>query len=151
MVKEIIKFLSVALLSTLQYKVAMLSALSISTWSVGVQIAAVMLGYLSCVFVVCFFEEKVRKGLNWINQKVLKRKTSFKKKRKFVRVFKKYGVWGLGFFSPITVGALIGSTITVAMGGHKKETLLAFTVGCVFWTTLLGIFGDMLLTYFKVS
>jgi len=142
--EDVIKFLGIFLLSMVQYKLALISVISVKKWHIIVQFICVTSGYMTMTILVCFFEKQVRHILQWIRSKFAKKPISFKKRRKMVRFAHKYGVWGVSLLSPVTVGALAGSVIAVSLGGHKKEVIFAFLIGCLLWTILILGLSDVI-------
>lgn len=144
---NVIKFIGIFLLSMLQYKLALLSAISVKEWHVVIQFICVTSGYMTMTALVCFFEHRIRNIMHWMRSVFTKKPVSFKKRRKMVKFAHKYGIWGLGLLSPVTVGALIGSVIAISLGGHKREVIIVFGLGCFIWTTLILGGADIILSW----
>ncbi len=142
--EEVIKFVGIFLLSMIQYKLALISVISVKKWHIAVQFICVTSGYMTMTVLVCFFEKQVRHALQWIRCKFTKKPVSFKKRRKMVNFAHKYGVWGVGLLSPISLGALVGSVVAVSLGGHKKEVILTFLTGCLIWTIVILGLSDVI-------
>jgi hypothetical protein len=141
---KIIKFVGIFLLSMVQYKLALISVLAVKEWHIVLQFICVSSGYMTMTVLVCFFEKQVRHILQWVRSKFTKKPVSFKKRRKMVKFAHKYGVWGVALLSPVTLGALAGSVIAVSLGGHKKEVIFTFLIGCLIWTVLVLGLSDVI-------
>lgn len=144
--ESVIKFVGIFLLSMVQYKLALVSVIAVKEWHIVLQFICVTSGYMTMTVLVCFFEKQVRHTLQWIRGLFTKKPVSFKRRRKIVKFAHKYGVWGVALLSPVTVGALAGSVIVVSLGGHKREIILTFLVGCLTWTVLILGLSDFLLS-----
>ena len=63
---------------------------------------------------------------------------------KLAKIWRKYGVVGLGLLAPLLTGAPIGIAIGLAFKAGKGRLLLFTAIGIVFWSTaitLAGYFG----------
>lgn len=147
MVGSVLKFMGIFLLSMVQYKLALLSVIAIKEWHIILQFICVSSGYMTMTTLVCFFEKRVRSLLQRIRRIFTHKPVSFKRRRKMIKFAHRYGVWGVGLLSPITVGALAGSVIAVSLGGHKKQVIFAFLIGCLFWTLLFLGLSDLALRW----
>jgi len=59
------------------------------------------------------------------------------------RIWDKYGIIGLAFFSPILPGAPLGALISLTLGASKWRVLLWFSISLVLWSvgvTAIGAF-----------
>jgi hypothetical protein len=66
-----------------------------------------------------------------------------------LQIWNRYGVVGLGLFSPLIFGAPLGAAVGIALGGVKKDLLLWMTVGIVIWSVALTSAGFLGLLSFK--
>jgi len=60
------------------------------------------------------------------------------------RIWKKYGLVGLAFFSPIFPGAPVGALVALSLGSPKLKTLAWFSLSVIVWSvgvTLVGLAG----------
>ena len=61
-----------------------------------------------------------------------------------MRIWKKYGLVGLAFFSPIFPGAPVGALVALSLGSPKLKTLAWFSLSVIVWSvgvTLVGVAG----------
>jgi len=57
------------------------------------------------------------------------------------RIWEKYGIIGLAFFSPIVPGAPLGALIALALGASKWRVLLWFSTSIVVWSVGVTLVG----------
>ena len=63
---------------------------------------------------------------------------------KIYKIWKKYGIIGLGLVSPLLFGAPLGAAIGIGLGARKNRLLFWMAVGIVIWSiilTAIGFFG----------
>jgi uncharacterized membrane protein len=73
-----------------------------------------------------------------------KGKPESKNYKRASRIWKKYGLVGLAFFSLILPGALVGALIALALGAPKLKVFAWFSVSIIVWSvavTLVGMLG----------
>jgi hypothetical protein len=61
-----------------------------------------------------------------------------------LRIWKKYGLVGLAFFSPIFPGAPVGALVALSLGSPKLKVLAWFSLSVIVWSagvTLVGVLG----------
>ena len=66
------------------------------------------------------------------------RKKFTKNKRRFVRVWKKFGVKGIAVLTPLLLMPLGGAILVNVLGGKKKEIILWMWVSSLFWGFVLS-------------
>ncbi len=75
------------------------------------------------------------------------------RKRMIVRVWKKYGLAGIAFLTPLILTPIGGSLITVSIGEKTKRILLFMLLSACLWGFVLTLTvywaGDWLKTYIK--
>ncbi len=57
------------------------------------------------------------------------------------RIWDKYGIIGLAFFSPIVPGAPVGALIAMALGAPKWRVLFWFSASLVIWSVGVTLVG----------
>jgi hypothetical protein len=98
-----------------------------------------VLGMMTTVIVLTFAGEKVRKY--WKSKK--KTKIFTPKKRKIVKIWKKYGMWGVACLTPLLFTPIGGTLIAVSFGEKKHIIIFKMLIFGIFWGIILT-----LLTYF---
>lgn len=65
------------------------------------------------------------------------KKVFSKKSRRFVKIWKKYGIIGISFLTPILLSPPGGAILAVAFGGSKKQMLIYMFVFSVIWSVII--------------
>ncbi len=65
------------------------------------------------------------------------KKVFSKKSRKFVTLWKKYGIVGISFLTPILLSPLGGGILAIAFGGSRKKMMGYMFIFCVFWSFII--------------
>jgi membrane protein DedA with SNARE-associated domain len=106
-------------------------------------------GMMTVVLLFTFFG-------NWIREKVIsrffkKRKKFSLRNRRFVTIWKKYGLIGVAALTPIILTPIGGTLLAVSSGSPKEKIILymfiSASVWSVFFSTALYIFGGEILKY----
>lgn len=128
MLAEIIKYVSIYLLTMLKF-IAGPSIGQASGLSWGETVLITVAGMMTSVII---FSSKRFKG-KLLSRFKKKRKFS-KANRRFVVIWKKYGLFGVAFLTPI-IFTPIGGTILVAfVGGSRKKIIYYMLFSAVFWS-----------------
>ncbi len=98
--------------------------------------AATVLGMMTTVIIVSFFGPGLRR---WLNN-TLKRdqKVFSKRNRKFVTYWKKYGLFGISFLTPILFSPILGALLVNAFGESKARILGYMLFSAIFWSLALS-------------
>ena len=56
----------------------------------------------------------------------------------FWRIWHRFGLWGLGFVAPVTVGPQVTAVIALALGESPRRIQLAISLGVLPWVVALG-------------
>lgn len=90
-----------------------------------------ILGMMTTVVVLSFVGKKIK---NYFNKKSKNRKIFTPKKRRIVKIWKKYGMWGIAFLTPLLFTPIGGTLIAVSFGEKIKNIIYKMFVFCVIWT-----------------
>ena len=96
-------------------------------------ILATVLGMMTSVIVFTFFGD-------WIKVKVFsrfKRKTPRKPNPKLAALWKKYGIEGIAFLTPILLTPIGGTLLAVSTGAPKDKIIFYMFVSASAWTILI--------------
>ena len=63
------------------------------------------------------------------------------KNGRLYKIWNKYGIVGLGLFSPLLLGAPIGATLGIALGSEKKQLIIWMSIGIILWSGFLTAAG----------
>jgi membrane protein DedA with SNARE-associated domain len=119
-------------------------------FSLFVTIIITIAGMMTVVFVFTFFG-------NWIRENIILR--FFKKKkrfspnnRKFVTIWKRYGLIGVAALTPVLLTPIGGSLLAVSSGSPREKILLYMLISASVWSVIfssaLYFFGNEVAKYF---
>lgn len=90
----------------------------------------------------------------WLKEKILVRFQKNKKRftpknRMRVRIWRKYGLTGIAFLTPLVLTPIVGTLISAHFGEHWRKIFIYMLISAVFWglicISILYIFGDVVL------
>jgi len=145
----ILKILSVYFSSMLKFVFGPLGGYA-AGFSLIVTILVTIAGMMTVVLVFTFFS-------TWIKERVLRR--IFKKRnkfssnnRRFVTIWKKYGLIGVAALTPIILTPIGGTLLAVSSGSPKEKIIFYMFVSASVWavifTSALYFFSGEVLKYF---
>ncbi len=88
---------------------------------------------------------------DWIRSKVINRlypnrKRFSERNRKFVTIWKKYGVAGVAFLTPLILTPIGGSLLAISFGSPKDKLILYMFISASAWATIFSfavyLFGN---------
>ncbi len=95
-----------------------------------------ILGMMTTVLVISLFGPQFR---NWLNSVFRRDKKLFtKRNRRFVVFWKKYGLFGVSFLTPVILSPVVGTLLVNAFGGSKKKILSYMLISAIFWAFALS-------------
>lgn len=106
-------------------------------------------GMMTVVLIFTFFS-------TWIREKIIPRFIKKRKKfspgnRRFVTIWKKYGLIGVAALTPIFLTPIGGTLLAVSSGSPKDKIIIYMFVSASFWSvvfsTALYFFGNEVLKY----
>lgn len=88
-------------------------------------------GMMIPVYLLTYLGDSLR---HWTERfRTKNRKIFSKKSRRFVRIWKRYGIKGVAFLSPILLTPIGGAFVANLFGGHKATIIRWFWVSGLFW------------------
>jgi hypothetical protein len=115
-----------------------------------------ILGMMTTAVIISFVGEKIRNYFR--HRRQLKHphkpiKVFSKRSRLMVKIWKKTGIWGIAFFTPLLFSPIGGSLIAVSFGVPKQKIWLSMLLSAFFWGLImcggLEIFGEPLFNWLK--
>ena len=106
-------------------------------------------GMMTVVLVFTFFG-------NWIREKIIARFSKKRKKfsprnRRFVTIWKKYGLIGVAALTPIILTPIGGTLLAVSSGSPKEKIIFYMFISAAVWSVLFSVglyfFGNEILKY----
>ncbi len=126
----LLKFMIIIGLGVLELWVAIPTgmALKLNPFINGIASA---LGAIIGALLVIFFGSHLRARL------FRKKNKNGENKGHIYKIWRKYGVIGLGLLSPLITGAPLGGAIGISLGANPKRLFLWMSIGIVIWTIVL--------------
>ena len=118
-------------------------------FSLVTTILVTVAGMMTVVLVFTFFG-------NWIREKIIvrfskKRNKFSKRNRRFVTIWKKYGLIGVAALTPIILTPIGGTLLAVSSGSPKEKIIFYMFISASVWSVLLSValyfFGNEVLKY----
>ncbi len=136
--EEILKYVSVYLLSIFKFIFGPTIGLSYG-FSVVTTSIITTLGTMTAAVLFSYFGKEMRAFLALFRRKKKEKKLFTKKNRQFVKIWKKYGVPGIAFFTPILLTPIGGAILANAFGGKKHEIIKHMLIWSLFWSFALTL------------
>ncbi|MEM7548889.1 MAG: hypothetical protein AAF363_04405 [Bacteroidota bacterium] len=77
----------------------------------------------------------------WVVNKFNPNRRLFTKKtRRFVKIWRKYGVYGVSFLTPLLLMPAGGTLIVIAFGAKRHQVLINMLISAIFWSFVQTIF-----------
>lgn len=98
-------------------------------------------GMMTSVFGLSYFGDFFKKNFSALMPGKNRREGN----GKFFTIWKKYGIKGIAFLTPIIFSPMIGTIMALSFGGKRKKVLLYMFISAVFW----GVVQTVILQYFS--
>ena len=143
---EILKGISIFLLTMLKFiagpTLGYAAGFSFLT-TVLITIAGMMASVVLFTYLGTYLRQRVF-------SRFFKRKKVFSSKsRRFVTIWKKYGIVGVAFLTPLLLTPIGGTILLTSFGSPKRSILLNMTISAIFWSlvfvSLVYAFGTAFL------
>lgn len=106
-------------------------------------VAVTVSGMMTSVVLFSFLGEWFKK--NWVLITRKKSKKFSKKTRSIIKVWHKFGVWGIAFLTPVILTPIGGTVVLTSFGIDKKTILITMLISSLFWAILFGLSIEKLL------
>ena len=135
MVSGIEKYLTVYLVSMFKFLVGPTLGTAMGLSPIETIIATV-LGMMTSVIIISFFGPRLRQ---WLNKTFNKDQKLFtKRSRKFVTFWRRYGLFGIAFLTPVFFSPILGSLLVNAFEGSKPKIIGYMLFSAIFWAIALS-------------
>jgi membrane protein DedA with SNARE-associated domain len=101
---------------------------------------ATMTGMMTVVILFTYFGEFIRKKLTLIFNR--KEKTEQKKEvnhKRYVQVFRRYGLAGIAFLTPVILTPIGGTLLAVSFTTNREKILLFMFISACAWSAVLTL------------
>lgn len=137
----LLKYLTVYLSSMIRFVAGPLTGLATGLTYLETAIFTA-LGMMTTVFIFTLLGKPLRTLLKrtiWKNKKRFTRRN-----RQIVLIWKKWGIAGVSFLTPLILSPIGGALLANVLGGPKKQIIFYMLISAVFWGfAISGIFFSM--------
>ncbi len=98
------------------------------------------LGMATTVYIITFFGDGLRRRIILRNQKKRNYRVFTPKKRWLIRVYKKFGITGIAFLTPVLFSPIVGGILAISFGTPPRKIILYMFISALFWGLILSIF-----------
>lgn len=140
------KFVSIVLLTMLKF-IAGPTLGYASGFSLITTIIITVTGMMFSVILFTYLGKLLKKKL--IDRIFVRKKKFTPRNRRFIKVWKKYGLNGVAFLTPIIFTPIGGTLLLTSFGSPRSKILLSMFLSAVFWavifSTAIHLFGEQIL------
>lgn len=147
MLVKVVQYVLVILLSSVKFGFAPLlgEGFAMTNWEI---IICMILGMMLTVILLTTLIGDLFYGL--LKKTIFRnRKTFSPKTRNIVRNWKKRGLIGIAFFTPVLFSPIGGALIAISFGEHKKKIILYMFLSACFWAPITVFFMHELVSLGK--
>lgn len=135
MIEEILKVVSIVLLTMLKF-IAGPTLGYAGGFSFLATVCITVGGMMSSVFLFTFLGKLLRERV--LVRIFRNRKRFTKRNRRFVTIWKKYGLPGVAFLTPLLLTPIGGTIVLTSFGSAKREILISMFLSAVFWALVFS-------------
>ena len=146
MIAELEKYLSVYLVSMLKFIGGPTLWAAVGLTFIET-VTLTVLGMMTSVVIVSFFGPRLRKWLTATFKR--DQKVFTKRNRKIVTFWKKYGLFGISFLTPVLFSPILGTLLGFAFGGSRLKILGYMLISAIFWSLALSKAFHLIPMFFK--
>lgn len=94
-------------------------------------------GMMTSVIAFTYLGEWIKK--TWSIKVKKDRKRFTKRTRNIIKVWQRFGVWGIATLTPVIFTPIGGTIILSSFGINKKKIILSMTISGIFWALFFGL------------
>ncbi len=144
MIPQIMKYLTVYLLSTVKFIGGPVSGVAAGlTWVETFMFT--VLGMMTSVTIFSLLGENAKK--RFLSRFRKNKKLFTPRNRRLVIIWRKYGLLGVAFLTPILLSPIIGTMVAASFGEPKKRIIAYMLISALFW----GIIFSFVMTEIRTS
>lgn len=137
------KYISVFFLSSVKFLGGPLAGVSMGL-SFGATLVLTVAGMMTSVFLFSVIGGTVHNRY-MARQRALNKPMFSKKSRRIVMIWKRFGIGGIAFLTPVLFSPILGTVLATVLGASKGRILLHMLWSAVFWGLVLTVI------FFKLS
>ena len=137
MIEDVLKYGAVYLLTMLKFIAGPTGGVATGMSYLGT-VAVTVAGMMSSVILFTYLGEILRER---VLKKFLKPRNIFSRRsRRFIIVWRKFGIFGVAFLTPIIFSPIGGTIVLTALNSPKKKILGFMLFSSVFWSVIFSAF-----------
>jgi membrane protein YqaA with SNARE-associated domain len=142
MKRKITAYLIVALTGAVKFLPAVVLSYSqqFNFWEILITASA---GGIAGTVVYTYFGTEIRKWIQHHIHRKKKRKINFKRLRTILKLWHRFGIYGIAFLTPPILSPPIGVAIAVAFKEKPRHIILVMSVSFLFWALLLATLWEL--------
>jgi len=149
-VVEILKYLSVYLISMVKFFAGPLTGVAVGLTYLETVLLTIA-GMMTTVIIFSIIGRAFSKW--WAKRQRAQNKPMFSKKnRRIVQIWNRFGVVGVAFLTPILLTPIVGTVVAALFGAPRKQIFIHMLWSSVIWSALLNLmvfeFGDFASRFF---
>jgi hypothetical protein len=145
MKQELIEYLSVYLISMFKFVGGPVLGAGYGL-SFLATVVATVLGMMTTVVIMSFFGLRLRA---WMTRRFnVGRKKFTRRNRRIIYIWRRYGIFGISFLTPVIFSPIIGTLLVTAFGGKRKKVLLFMLISACFWALVITSLSDVIVAAF---
>lgn len=135
--EEILKYFSIAGLCMFKFVMGPTMG-AISGLSILETVAVTVVGMMASVLLFSHVGHPIR---DFVFRNFMKKRKLFtKRNRRLVKVWRKYGIQGVAFLTPILFSPIVGTLVAVAFGESKTRIFFYMLASAVLWSFTMSYF-----------
>lgn len=137
MISLLLKYLTVFLSSTIKFVGGPIAGLATGLSWVETSLFTAM-GMMATVLLFTLLGKPMRRLLQrtiWSKQKRFSRRN-----RQFVKIWRRWGIQGVSFLTPLLLSPVGGAILANAFGGKKKDIIIYMLISAIFWGFVISGF-----------
>lgn len=140
MMTTVLKYFSVYFLSSIKFIFG--PALGIIAYDLPIVAVIILtaLGMMTTVYLFTFFGEQMRSFFKKFRKK--ERKVFTKKNRQFVRIWRRFGLKGVCFLTPLILTPPGGAILINVLGSKKSLIIKWMWISAIFWSTVICLLAS---------
>lgn len=96
------------------------------------------LGMLTTIIIITFFGDGLRRKIILRNQQKRNYKVFTPKKRRLIRLYRRFGIEGIAFLTPVIFSPILGGILAVSFGAAPKKIIFYMFISALFWGLILS-------------
>ncbi len=107
-------------------------------------------GMMATVIILTYAGSSIKNWHFFKKRGSKKKKVFTTRKRTIVKVWRKYGLYGVAFLTPLLFSPIGGTLIALAFNEKKHKIIFSMLLSALFWGGAFSFLGNNFLKYFNI-